>query len=300
MNDLSKYNCTRTAEGPKDSVLLCMYHCGLGDDMHALPTVSRMVRDGLRVTVNCKPFHVPIWKGIGCVTTSLPEPFGLTWYEENEAEYGRIVSLFSWGGWECHETGGHRAGTMDEFAEIVRHPLPESFSWIETLNPNYIPSEPYILFNPHSVEVWRTLPQSVADRIASELRQTGTPVRILRPDECATWHGLLDLIYNAAIVVTVEGGVSNIAGALNKNLLCLTGMTEIESTVGQYRRYIPDLHYEVLEGFQPTGCSMPCYRQPNRGFKNDKCLGSFDKPLCLNNINIARVTELLQQFLTTH
>jgi ADP-heptose:LPS heptosyltransferase len=240
--------------------------------------------------VNCKEFQRPIYEAIGCKTMCIREPFGLSWAQEHGNDYGRIVSLATWDQWQQWQYGENTTSTMEAFAQILGVELPEEFSWIETLNAESKVVTEYILFAPNSTERWRSLPASVADSIESELEQFGKVVR-LKGDECKSWEELRDLIHNASYVVTVESGISNVAGALGKKMVVLIGMTEVETTVEQYRKYIPDLEYKTVKGFQPQGCSMPCMRRNDRGFINDKCLGKNDLPECLSKLDVSKVIE---------
>lgn len=295
---LSKENCTTIGDGPKEAVLLAMLRVGLGAAIHSLPAIYQMIQDGYAVTVNCREFQRPIFEAIGAHVITIREPFGISWFESNKHLYGRVVSLAAWDIWECQELGFHNGSTMQEIADILGTSLPDDFSWIYMLGPQEVEGEPYILFAPIANERWRSLPKSVADDLFDELQLFGKVIR-LDGDECPDWQTLLNLIYNAASVVSVESGVSNIAGALGKKMLCLTGMTEVKSTVEQYRKYLPELTLKVVQGFQPNECSMPCYRQRTRGFFNDRCLGKHDLPQCLLHIDRSKVLEVFSQLTDT-
>ena len=287
-NFLTKENCTRMTEGDPKKVLLAALHTGLGTAIHALPAISVLISEDYEVTVNCKEFQRPIYEAIGCKTMTIREPFGLSWKITHGNDFGRIVSLHAWDLWDLRMFGENRTGTMESFAAILGVELPESFSWVE--NVQSIVQNDYILFAPYSLEKWRSLPKEVADEIEQSLQHFGKVIRI-NGDECKTWQELRDLIFNASHVVAVEGGVLNVAGALGKKMLALIGMTEIDSTIEQYRKYIPELEYRSVQGFQPEGCSMPCMRRKDRGFINDKCLGKNELPECLSKIDISKVVE---------
>ncbi len=289
-NFLTKNNCTRVTGGDPNKVLLALLRTGLGTSVHALPAISQMISDGFEVTVNCKEFQRPIYDAIGCKTTCVREPFGLSWNQQHGNDYGRIVSLATWDQWQQWESGENTTATMDAFAEILGVELPEEFSWTEKLNVQNFIQKDYILFAPNSLEKFRSLPKEVADEVELRLKEFGNVVRI-EGHECAGWNEFRDLITGATEVVAVEGGVLNVAGALGKKLLALIGMTEIVSTIEQYRRYIPDLDYRFVQGYQPHGCSMPCMRQKSRGFFNDRCLGKYTEPECLLRLDIAKVVE---------
>ena len=296
MNDLNKHNAVRYSNGPKGTVLLCMEKCGIGDDMHALPVVWQMVRDGLHVVVNCRPFRNAIWQAVGARVQNEREPFGLVWSITHEHLYERIISLAHWGGWECGELGYHTQGTIEQFAEIVGHRVPDTFSWLDVLRPKAHNGEPYVLFNPHSVEHWRTLPPEQADRVERELLMQYGAVRRMGATECATVEELFALINGASLVVTVEGGVSNIAGAFGRDVVVLTGMTDIGATMEQYTKYLPTWSPVEVRGATVYGCNAPCYRQESRGFINGKCCGVSDEPLCLARLDIDLIAEATQAF----
>lgn len=298
INALHKDNCTVLGEGPEKSVMLC-YEAGLGTAPHALPVLWQMIQDGYDISINCREFQAPIFERLGIKVTTGNRP-GPSWWMVNRHRIGKLISLYGWEVWDCMRYGYHLRSTMEQFSLILNAPLPEKFSWVETLKPNVLPymkRRPYILFNPNSTEKWRSLPDGVADRIEQELRMEYDVVRLVG-DECDTWQDLLDLIYNAQAVVTVECGVSNIAGCLNVPMVCMTGLVEIQSTVEQYRRYIPDLNYIEIRGYQPKGCSMPCYRMPAKGFINGKCVGTSDTPLCMVNMDVPKVLEALHTLIS--
>lgn len=289
VNGLNKSNCVQAGSGPDSSILLCLWNTGLGTVPHILPAIKSLVDSRHAVTVNCKPFQIPMYEALGVTVMSKQEPLGQAWFLDHKDEFGKIVSLQAWDAWECTDLGFHRNGTMDEIAEILGVELPKEFSWEELWGctaPDK--SDPYILFNAKSLEVWRTLPESTAKKILNELTLS-SDIDVFEIPRMETWQELRDLIHGASLVVTVEGGISNIAGALNVPLVCLTGMVEVESTVEQYRRYIPDLILKIVKGFRPPGCAMPCYRQPSRGFKNGKCLGHSEIPICLQKIDIPKI-----------
>lgn len=291
LNGLTKDNCTMYGTGPERSVMLC-YEAGLGTCPHALPVIAQMIEDGYAIEINCREFQAPIFRALG-ITVTTHSKLGPAWVEMNKHRFSRIVSLTGWEIWHCADYGFHAVGTMQQFSQILDAPLPESFSWVDALKPNrleFLEKRPYILFNPNASEKWRSLPSGVADAIEQELRMEYDVVR-LEGNECEEWQDLLDLVYNAAAVVTVECGISNIAGCLNVPMVCMTGLVEIQSTVEQYRCYIPDLNYIEVRGYQPKGCAMPCYRMPERGFTNGKCVGTSELPLCMVRTDIPKVLE---------
>lgn len=289
-NNLTKDNCTRITEGDPKKVLLAALRTGLGTTVHALPAISQLISEGYEVTVNCKEFQRPIYESIGCKTMCIREPFGLSWAKEHGNDYGRIVSLATWDQWQQWQFGSNVTGTMEAFAEILGVELPEEFSWVETFKVEELIQNDYILFAPNSTERWRSLPKEVADAVEIELQKFGRVIRI-EGTECSDWNDLCQLIAKASYAVTVESGISNVAGALGKKMLCLIGMTEIDTTIEQYRKYIPELEYRAVKGFQPEGCKMPCMRMKDRGFINDRCLGKNELPECLSKLDISKVVE---------
>lgn len=293
LNHLTKENCTKITGGDPKRILLAALRTGLGTSVHALPAISQLISDGYEVTVNCKDFQRAIYEAIGCKTICIREPFGLSWFQEHGNEYGKIVSLATWDQWQQWQYGFNTTSTMEAFAQILDVSLPEEFSWINILceGEDYI-EDNYILFTPNATERWRSLPKEIADTIELELKKIGKVIR-LNGDECQTWEQLRYYINNASHIVTVENGISNVAGALGKSMLVLVGMTEVETTIEQYRKYIPNLNYRIVKGFQPEGCLMPCMRQKDRGFINDKCLGKNELPECLSKLD---VSEVVQEF----
>lgn len=226
------------------------------------------------------------------------EPLGLAWGVVNEHRFERIISLAHWGGWECTELGYHTKGTIEQFAEIVGHRVPERFNWVEVLKPEYEPGADYVLFNPKSVEHWRTLPPDQADRVHRELVMKHGCVVRMEGNECDTVDELFALVYNAAMVVTVEGGVSNIAGAFDRNTVVLSGMTDVWATMDQYVAHHGGDNTVELRGATIEGCDAPCYRQASKGFKNGKCCGDSDEPLCLARLDIDLIAEATEHFTT--
>lgn len=297
--NLNKHNFIRDLDGPKDSVLLACYGVGIGASIHAMPAVSALVEKGIRVTVNCREFVRPLWESLGVTVISIKEPFGPAWAEVNRYNYGRVYSLHAYDTWEPNEHGFHAVGTMHEMAELLGVELPDTFSWTNLLKPEYSVQEPYVLFCPTTTEPWRTIPPRRAEAIKQELEKEHKVIE-LKGTECATFQELINLIYNAESVVAVESGVANIAGALNKPLVVITGPTEANSHVGQYTKYIPDLQYEEWRGQEMNGCSMPCYRNASRGFTNGKCLGKHEIPQCLSVLHAPDVTKFLHSLEYDH
>lgn len=290
INDLTKDTCTHYGEGPERSLFVLHESTGLGTVPHAMPTLWNLKQQGYSITVNCRPFQVPMYETLGIVVTSEHEPFGPYRTMQLLKTNRRIVTCKSWDGWECWDNGTHEIGTMEEYANILHADLPESFSWLDLWKPQSINKPSYILFNPNAYELWRSLPSDVADKIESELRKYADVVRI-KGSEYPDWQTLRDITFNARTVVTVEGGISNVAGAMNVPMVIMAGVTDAEPHVGQYRRYIRHLNFIEIKGFQPNGCAMPCYRQPSKGFINNKCLGVNTEPLCLKRIDVDRVIE---------
>ncbi len=291
---LSKENCLHRGTGPETSVLLAMLHVGLGAVMNALPAIWQLKEDGNDVTVNCREFQRPIFEALGVTVTTEREPFGMAWTILNNHRYGRVYSLAAWDIWQCREFGYQKTGSMECLAEILGVTLPETFSWIDILKPEIIPGDPYILFAPNAIEKWRSVPLERLEALGEIVSQFGEVVQ-LNGEECDTWEELRDIIFSASSVVTVEGGVANVAGALGKTLVCLQGLTDVENYVGQNRKYIPELQLYKVSGFQPDGCSLPCWRDSNRGFKNDRCLGKHDLPECMVRMDF---TQIREHFLT--
>lgn len=299
-------------QGPEKSVCLLMVECGIGDDIHAMPTVHQMVQDGYDVTVYGQSFNRPIWGSLG-VTFRVPQEkeLGLWFRYQNMHTYGRVIGLNQWGIWEERERGFISTDRMQQFAEYVDGSLPKEFSWIEALKPNASEGE-YILFAPESAEKWRSLPHHKAYELywnlcakhANIIWLTSKP-SVTHPERrvCSTFEELRDLVFNAERVVSVENGISNLAAALNVPLTVMCGPTGPEHILDQFTRYIPDFTFDVVLGANPGICRMPCYRSEKNGMEvvridnklERMCCGKYDTPFCMEYMNFNNVVATVTQ-----
>lgn len=344
-------------DGPEKSVCLIMNACGIGDDLHALPVVWRMIQDGCDVTVYTKPFEGAIWESIGARVLLPPTGgFQIDFDEQAKKQYGLIAKLRSWSTWQVPDNAGLPMGTIDYFASLLDATVPDSFSWIDILQPNLTIGEPYVLLATESAEVWRTLPEERAFALYDELSKEHNVIWLthggkLMPDEqiealayhlrlyhksvmitqhsaeplteerieewaenlrsekrkevsrmkerthCRSFRELLNLVYNAERVYSVENGVSNLAGALGRELTVICGMTEPTNILGQYKKFNPSWSYEVITGEYPNNgiCKGPCWRRSDRGMlrpngsPHELCCGYAGAPLCLHSLDVTKI-----------
>jgi hypothetical protein len=314
INGPTKENCLTIGTGSPMSICLFMEQCGIGDNVHAAPVLWHATQNGYSITVYCRPFHKAFFEALGCSVFTLThfvdgniivnetgEVISFDFIEKHP-EFGKLYSLNEWGIWKEHVQGGSSQDRMEWFAELVDLPLPAEFSWVKVLGAVKNESAPYILFAPESTEVWRSLPEFRAYDTYLQLKRQGTVVwlsmkaNVPHKRSCANLEELISLVYNARFVVGVESGVLNLAAALEIPTVGVYSITDPTHIIHQFNRYHP-VQTETVFGEQPTDalsrpqCAMPCYRDPAKGFKNGKCLGTDDAPYCLSRISVNNIIK---------
>ena len=129
---------------------------------------------------------------------------------------------------------------------------------------------------------------------AAEAREA---VRLKERVKCESLQELIDFVSNAERIISAENGVANLAGALGKPLTVICGPTEPTHILGQYKRYLPEWDYTMIQGKQPTGCQLPCWRREDRGMfappgaDSELCCGYSATALCLQELDVSLVTK---------
>ena len=294
---------------------------GFGGCIQSLPVVWQMVQDGIPVTVVTPTAMKELWECSGA-TVRVEKP-DIAWVAQEKKNYEKIIRLSSWSSWECDKLGGHVRDTVEQFAELVGGRVPESFSFTEVLGITPYPGN-YTLFASESNEPWRTLPDSVAHELYAQIEGekvwltsgpkpmpyemfvlAGNRTLVKRAMEAYneaeehrvrgrvkySWRELLEAVAGAGDIITVENGVASLAAALGKRFTVICGMTSPEHILTQFRRWNPSLEFQTVRG-ESHECKLPCYRSPERGFIDRKCCGYSSSPLCLENLDIAKVLTL--------
>lgn len=303
---ISPKECLTVGSGA--GVALMTHQCGIGDDVHALPSVMSLLRDE-DVTIYCRPFAVDFWRPSGAkifsvepsglwntaVCGDIREPLDLSWLSEHKESFARIFSLGNWSCWDTDEVGYSRKSMLDYIGEILGVEPLKDFSYLDYFGLNADREIDYdILFVPYSTERWRTIPASYAKELYDMMNAEYDVVRMLEPKECETFADFLTAIHSAGVVVSVENGVLNLAAAIGAPTVGLHGCTDPAHTVDALT-----IFGGVIPSFSVRGksdeCDLPCWRRPDKGLRNGRCCGKYDEARCMREIDPSKFMYALKQ-----
>jgi ADP-heptose:LPS heptosyltransferase len=284
------------------TILLVLDSTGIGDALSALPAVTSLAAKH-EVTVYARKYYRSFWERAG---VTFLQAAGQTANPNFLARYDKVYFLEEWSSRSENLVGYLPAPRMEQFAALVGATLPDSFSWEEYLLPAKTDGEPYMVFTGSAIEGYRSLPAEAEESLYSALAARGSTIRLprvyiyasyIQPQGAGFVAGDLDklisLVYNARAVVAVEGGVLNIACALNVPSVGIYGVTGPEVTE-QYRKYLPDLRHESVRGTGHSTCRMPCYRHVTNGFA---VCENRNAAYCMEHVNNTEVLTALENML---
>ncbi len=285
---------------PKEICLLMRKH-GLGDDLHAMPAVEGLVKAGYRVTVYAKTFTRKCWESVGAEFFEIPRGH-IGWMEANQHRFSQIHALNEWSVWESNIEGTGLHPISQIFAELIGAKMPDQFSWIEKLEAKRHETSPYIIFSSESSSSWRSIPYRRAREIFNELRKI-QPVRWLQvgghnplTEVVPIFEDLIDLVYNARLVVSTDNGILNLASALGTSHIGIYGLTSPQSLNDSLKRYQTS-ESRYIAGNNGNRCQAPCWGSAENGFINEICCGEYRVPKCLQQIKVNEVIELTTQLI---
>ncbi|MDE1946193.1 MAG: hypothetical protein KGH93_03310 [Patescibacteria group bacterium] len=299
-----------TLTGTGDGLCLLMKQTGIGDDVHAIPSLSQLDD----ATIFCRPFTRKALQRTGARTFEVrdntaynvngyedfPEeiPLDLSFYHLYKSRFGKIISLNSWSCWDTDEVGYSRTGMLEYFAELIGVTLPDEFSYREFFGLREREPKDYILYIPESTENWRTIPKDQARMLGVLLGRNFPNVIPLK--HCETFEEMINVVDGAKAVVSVENGVLNLAAALGVPVVGLHGATSPDHTIDRLKRY-GEFKEENVLGSPPPQCKYPCYRKHERGMqwvktnagREQRCCGLYHEPKCLVQLDREAVVEAL-------
>lgn len=296
-------------QGDPKRICFRMREHGIGDDLHAMPSVEWLIQNGYDVTVTGKPFTRKCWESVGASFIDIFENGGMGFVKDHIGEFGVLYALNQWSVWDAGMYGYSPIPHMEQFANIVGATLPEKFSWIEKLQPNDWGhnDETYVIFAPESSTSWRCLSEWKSLEMFQGLQKVHKNVMWIgfdngnstlfkqRLDELKIeryhfdfFEDLIDAVYNCERVVGVDAGITNLAAALGRPVTGLFGLTDANPILRQFSKYVTtDL--KIIQADFGSRCHAPCWGHPDNGFKNQKCCGIYEKAMCLETIKISDV-----------
>ncbi len=265
-------------------ILLLMECCGLGDHISALPAISMLAKEH-QVTVLARSYYAELFRDVTFISAAGQDAL-------LKAHNDKSHWLAEWSSIEENRLGYCPATRQEQFAEIVRVSLPESFSYVDYLAPRKIESEPYIVFSGNAVETFRSLPAQKEAELYGALSEKHSVIRLPRVHVSrsaasgarSSLRDFINLIYNAKAVVSVDSGPLHLACALGISAVGLFGLTGPEVYAGYNANMKP------VYG-KPSHCMMPCYRKHQKGFKycEDRRIAN-----CMETIDVAEVLSDLE------
>lgn len=285
--------------GPKGSVCLLMFgrmgqSCGIGDDIAALPAVTELCKS---CNVTIYTVHPEIFARTGAVIHTMDKDldrasdgsmFTSDWDGKNIPKYERIFKMGGGGIYDEVEYMEKAPTRFDMYADMFQITAPESFDYVEALQPQKRTDAIYTILASEAAEVWRTLSADRSIELYDGLSEDREVVWLGVRTVAFSWSELLALVYNAERVVAVASGIAHLAAALKKPTYILGGITDARTI---YSMYGGELYY--LQGTWKE-CLSPCYRNPDRGFRRNKCCGVYSKPKCMESIDISEVLTTIQ------
>ncbi len=289
---LNKDTCAYDGEG--EGIALLMEVCGIGDDISALPVLSELCKTE-KVTIYTRYFHAPIFKGLNAEIVKVSnkicengEIFDTEWDEKiGKKRFKKFYKLTCWGGWQCDAQGYYSSYPRDQFSEIIHCNADEDFDYKKYFGLEERIEKEHTVLAFESAEQWRSLYEEIAKKIFDT-----TPNCVWLTDgskkyehrslmaKMETFEELLRLVYSAKKVISVDNGISHLCAALEVPLKAYFGLTQHTFILDQYKKYNPELQYDVTQGTS-NECNAPCNRHPDRGMIGGLCSGKYRRANCM-------------------
>jgi hypothetical protein len=272
---------------------------GLGDAICMLPALWQKIQDGFDVTYYGRDFTFLKKLGIEIHGEDVSGVLGTI--EKLQKEFGVIYGFGKQFSSLRHEgiTGGVVLQTrFEQFAECLETTVPKEFDFkqffeitegekkeiVISLYSNSR-SRRYALELDVNNEFWGAYNEGCIDYPPKFIGQF-----MQEPEK-----DLVNTIYNAKAVVTIDNGVLHLAMALGVPTVALFGGSDEWSIVHQYRRFGMMKYRVVRSDFRDKECQRPCSFQKERGYQvNGKCGVLSD---CLHEITAERILEEVQTLL---
>lgn len=287
--------------GNPKSICILFQDNGIGDEICAMPGLWQKKQDGFDITIYGRTFMKPVFDRMGIALLDgadiYQQPGTIELLQE---KYGVIYSCSLL----CTEheilTGGAVTKTrFEQFAERIETALPDEFDFCKWLLPERGEAEKEIvLFAPYSTHRPRSYSEvEKAFTCLSDAYETEFIGLLMQP--ALPFEGLMQKIYDARLVVSIDNGILHLALALGAPVLALLGGSDEWSIVRQYGKYrsMGDVHV-LRSQIRNSECERPCSFQKARGFDvNHKCTkpGSFAD--CLNEILPEDISSAVTNFL---
>lgn len=276
MYDLTGTNRLFGTEGCSgEGLCLLLKECGIGDHLQSLPIIIELAKK-TKVTIYCNPFVFPLYKNVNVELFSerdiLP---GFT--KKNLDKYENIYSLMQWG-LDAEIQSFNCPDRTTFFGSLFGIERPKEFSWVEYFGLPERNVQEYIVYAPQASGVlgnkMRAYPYQLNTylslRESVETKWIGFPQHKYRR-AVDTFDELVDLIYNAEGVLSVDTGIMHLAMSLGVPTFALFGSTNEYEVCEPYLYYLPEARRSIL---RTAGESCrPCNGSPERGYGvNGKCV----------------------------
>lgn len=299
---------TKTGFGPEKSLCLLMTRnngkgVGLGDHVQSLPVIYDLIERGYSLTVYAHEFFRSLYERAGC---EFHNELDLIPSNDLLPHYGAVYSMIEWSFDEHLAT--HGQSTVDHtslFASYFGLKRPAAFDFRKALGASIdhtLRDLHTIVYAPQSSFSYRNLPKEeqiyhLLKKEYSEVIWMGVP-ELKERRNIKDFKTLVDVIYNADAVLTVDNGIMHLACALGVPMFGVFGGTGEDVLCEPYDFYLPDNtdKRKYFRAYPPSGeCQLPCWWQEERGFRvAGKCQESAD---CMTAIE---KNDMLMQFKNFH
>jgi hypothetical protein len=297
--------------GDPKKVALLMWENGIGDDVASMPGIAQKIADGYKVTIYTAPFRVPMWRSRYWQTAGLDvraygcEQFGMV--ARLRQEFGEIFALSQWCLYHDEETSGaSQKDRVTQFADAIGVVL-DVRSLFDYRKALCLPSAPsyghwaYVLVALTASNERRDYPHRY--ELLSALRQAGSSFGYKRvrsvgkADEGSevaedVW-GLIEMVRNASVVVSVDTGVLALSVALGRPTVALMGPTGASVVIEGIRRQQCSARLLQIVRGKPSSCQLPCNFHVARGFGRGNTCSLSQPTECMTSI---KVEDVIQAF----
>jgi ADP-heptose:LPS heptosyltransferase len=301
----------KTGTGPANKLCLLLTRndgrgVGLGDHVQSLPVIYELIKNGKEITVYASEFFRPLYEKAGCEFHPHNE---LMLTKDLLPNFGEVYSMIEWG--IDDDIASHGTSRIDRtslFASFFGIDRPLQFDFITALGAHRddkLRDLNTVIYAPESSSSARTLNRQ--EQIYYKLKAQYSDTLWLGGIQCKEKihipdiGTLIDLIYNAKAIFTVDNGIVHIAYALGVPTMGVFGPTDENVICEPYNFYVPDaIHLRTYYRALPKAsneCNAPCSFQRERGyFKAGKCKEFAD---CMMEIDTDYLLDSFHNFYST-
>lgn len=292
--DVTIPQCIKYVGSGNPKRICILFSCnGIGDDVTLLPALWQKKQEGYDITIHTRMFSAPIFERMGIeVVDGIDEVGALGTIDILQTQFGAIYDMYKFLLVHDQEDGGTiTKSRFQQCADILETTLPDKFDFKTYLLPNAdAPKREKIVFAPRSYAKQRSYPFiEEGFQALDSVWETQCIGLFQQPN--LSFEELIQTIYDAKCVISVDTGILHLALALETPTVAIMGGTDEYGIVYPYGKYVSTVNVAVLRSHTTDKtCQRPCSYHSSRGYGiNGKCSSGYTD--CMNEILPEQILE---------